>query len=163
MTVITLFSAIIGVGQARLSIAITRNFASDNNAFTVRLGADEWSMSTADAERLSACGRRLEGALDWAAQHNSPMKLEPYFQRQLGFSDGSASKFEIGLDELGGTAVPYLEWNNKRAIDGSGRLLKVLSIIGEATTTIRQAAASRVQDLRINPETFQSPCGWDGR
>jgi hypothetical protein len=101
--------------------------------------------------------------LDWSAQHSGPVKLEPYYQRQLGFGDGSAAKIEIGLDELDGLACAYLEWSNKRAIDSTGRVLRMLSIIGDATTTIRQAAASRVQDLQINPETFRSPFGWNGQ
>jgi hypothetical protein len=163
MTKITLFSATIGDGPARLTISITRNFESPD-AFIITLGRDEWPLTVKDAERLVASGRRIEGALDWAAQHNEPVKLEPYYQRQLGFSDGSAAKIEIGLDEINGQACAYLEWSNKRAIDGSGRLLKMLQVLGESTQTIRQTAASRhTQDIRINPETFRSPYGWDGR
>ena len=163
MTHVTLFTSTIGDSPAKLTISITRNFDS-SNAFVVRLGNDEWSLAAADAERLAAAGRRIEGALDWAAQHNEPVRLEPYFQRQLGFSDGSAAKIEIGLDEIDGQARAYLEWNSKRAIDASGRLLRALSVLGEATTTIRQASASsRVQELRINPETFRSPYGWNGQ
>ena len=163
MTQVTLFSTTIGDGPARLTVSVVRDFDSAD-PFTIGLGNDAWPLATADAERLAAAGRRIEGALDWCAQHNEPVKLEPYYQRQLGFSDGSAAKIEIGLDEIEGRACAYLEWNSRRAIDGTGRLLKALSTIGEATTTIRQTAASRrVQDIRINPETFQSPYGWSGQ
>jgi hypothetical protein len=162
MTKITLFSATIGDGPARLTISITRNFESPD-AFIITLGRDEWPLTVKDAERLVASGRRIEGALDWAAQHNEPVKLEPYYQRQLGFSDGSAAKIEIGLDELGGHACAYLEWAGKRVVDSTGRLLKALSVLGESTATIRQAAASRVQDIRVDPQTFRSPYGWNGQ
>jgi hypothetical protein len=164
MTTIALFNAVIGAGPARLTIAIIRNFNSPDDAFIITLGNDDWPLTVEHAERLTACGRRIEGALDWSAQHNEPVKLEPYFQRQLGFSDGSAAKFEVGIDELNGLACAYVEWKGKRAIDGSGRLLKMLQVLGEAAATIRQAEASRrVQDIRINPHTFRSPIGWDGR
>jgi hypothetical protein len=163
MAHVSLFSSTIGAGAARLAISVTRNFES-SDAFIIVLGHDEWLLAVKDAERLAACGRRLEGALDWSAERNEPVRLEPYFQRQLGFADGSSSKFEIGLDELNGLACAYLEWNSKRAIDNSGRLLKALSMLGESATTIRQAEASRrVQDIRINPETYRSPHAWDGR
>jgi hypothetical protein len=163
MTQIHFFSSTVGE-LARLTISITRNFDSDN-PFTVRFGNDtEWPLAVKDAARLAACGARIEGALDLAAQHNSPVRLEPFFQRQLGFGDGSAAKIEIGLDELNGQAAPYLEWNNKRAIDRSGRLLKALSTIGEATQTVRQAEASRrTQNLQVDLRNFRSPIGWDGR
>jgi hypothetical protein len=128
------------------------------------LGSDSWSLSTQDAERLSAAGRRIEGRLDYASQHGEAVKLEPHYQRQLVFGDGSAAKIEIGLDELNGRACAYLEWNGKRAIDASGRLLKALSIIGETTTTIRQAASSRrTQDIRIDLRNYRSPHAWDGK
>jgi hypothetical protein len=163
MAHVSLFSATIGDGPSRLSLSILRNFDS-SDAFIVMLGNDEWPLTVKDAEWLAACGRRIEGALDWAAQHNEKVNLEPYYQRQLGFNDGSAAKIEIGLDELNGVAVPYLEWANRRAIDSTGRLLKALAVLAEATATIRRAEASRrVQDIRINPETFRSPFGWDGR
>ena len=36
--------------------------------------------------------------------------------------------------------------------------------LGEAAATIRQTTASRrTQDIRIDPQTFRSPYGWDGR
>jgi hypothetical protein len=163
VTRIVLFKSEIGDGPTTLTLAVTRNFDS-SDPFTIAIGADEWSMTATDAERLAACGRRLEGALDWAAQHGEPVKLGPFFQRHLGFADGSASKFEVGLDELGGHACAYLEWANKRALDGSGRLLKALSTLGEATTTIRQTEASRhIQDIKINAQNFRSSYGWDGQ
>jgi hypothetical protein len=163
MAHVNLFTSTVGDGLAKLTISILRNFES-SDPFTIMLGSDSWSLSTQDAERLSAAGRRIEGRLDFASQHGEAVKLAPYYQRQLGFSDGSAAKIEIGLDEINGQACAYLEWNSKRAIDASGRLLRALSILGEATSTIRQTAASRpVQDLRINPETFRSPFGWNGQ
>jgi hypothetical protein len=163
MAHVSLFSSTIGAAAARLTISVTRNFES-SHAFIITLGNDDWPLTVEHAERLTACGRRLEGALDWSAQRNEPVKLEPYFQRQLGFADGSSSKFEIGLDELHGLACAYVEWKGKRAIDASGRLLKMLSILGESATTIRQAEASRrTQDIRIDPQNYRSPHAWDGK
>jgi hypothetical protein len=163
MAHVSLFSSTIGAGPARLTISVTRNFESPD-AFIITLGRDEWPLTVKDAERLVASRRRIEGALDWAAQHNEPVKLEPYYQRQLGFSDGSAAKIEIGLDELGGHACAYLEWANKRSIDGSGRLLRALATLGEATATIRRTEASRrTQDIRVDPQRFRSPLAWDSR
>jgi hypothetical protein len=58
----------------------------------------------------------------------------------------------------------YLEWNGRRIVDGSGRLLRMLQTIAEATASVRQASApARVQDIRIDPETFRSPHAWDGK
>jgi hypothetical protein len=163
MAHVSLFSTMIGDGLAKLTISILRIFES-SDAFSITLGNDEWLLTVKDAERIAACGRRIEDALDWAAQHNEPVKLEAYYQRQLGFSDGSAAKIEIGLDELDGRAGAYLEWSNRRAIDGSGRLLKALSVIAEATATIRQAEASRrTQDLQVDLQNYRSPIGWNGR
>jgi hypothetical protein len=163
MARVTVFSSTIGRGPARIAVAVHQN-ASVESAFTIDLDTDNWSLTVKDAERLAACGRRIEGALDWAAQHNEPVQLEPYFQRQLGFADGSSAKLEIGLDELNGLACAYLEWNGKRAVDSSGRLLKVLETMGDATATIRQAEASRrVQNLQVDLQNYRSPFGWDGR
>ena len=163
MAHVSLFSAPIGAGAAKLAVRVHQTFA-DELPFRIDLDADNWSLNMKDAELLAACGRRIEGALDWAAQHNEPVQLEPYFQRQLGFADGSSSKFEIGLDELNGLACAYVEWANKRAVDNSGRLLKALSILGEATATIRKAEASRhVQNLQVDLQNYRSPLAWDGR
>ena len=162
MTHIILFSATIGAAPAKLTISITQNFDCPD-PFVVRLGTDNWPLATADAEHLSAAGRRIEGTLDYDAQRNGPVAEAAFFRRQLGNSDGRGSTFEIGIHASGQFAAVYLLWNGKRAIDASGRLLKALAVLGEATTTIRQAAPSRVHDLRINPENFRSPYGWDGR
>jgi hypothetical protein len=163
VTSITIFHSTVGDGPARLTISVTRNFDS-SDAFAVGLGSDNWPLSTQDAERLAAAGRRIEGALDYAAQRGEPVEEAPFFRRQLGAADGRAVTFEIGIDAGGPLAAVYLEWSGKRIVDSTGRLLKALSVLGEATATIRQAAASsRVQDIRINPETFRSPFGWDGR
>jgi hypothetical protein len=163
MTKITIFSAPIGCGPARLTVSVTRNFDSPDDPFTIMLGSDNWPIATADAERLAGAGRRIEGRLDYASQHGEPIEEAPFFRRQLGNSDGRALTFEIGIDASGPVAAVYLEWNGRRIVDGTGRLLKMLSVLGESTQTIRQAAASRVQDLRINPETFRSPYGWNGQ
>jgi hypothetical protein len=163
MTKITLFAAAIGDGPARLTVAVTRTFDS-SDPFVVTLGSDNWPLATQDAERLAAAGRRIEGVFDYAAQRNEPVKEAPFFRRQLGNSDGRGATFEIGIDASGPIAAVYLEWAGKRVVDGSGRLLKMLQVLGESTQTIRQTAASRhTQDIRINPETFRSPYGWDGR
>ncbi len=160
---LTIFTSTIGDRAAKFPIAVHQN-ASGESAFTIDLDTDNWSLAVKDAERLAACGRRIEGALDWAAQHNEPVQLEPYFQRQLGFADGSSSKFEIGLDERNGLACAYLEWNGKRAIDGTGRLLKMLAVLGDVTATIRRTQASRrPQDLQVDLQNYRSPIGWDGR
>jgi hypothetical protein len=161
MTRVTLFTSTIGDGP-RVTVSVTRDFGSPD-PFTVTLGTDNWPLATQDADRLAAAGRRIEGRLDYAAQRGEPVEEAPFFRRQLGNGDGRGSTFELGIDASGQFAATYLVWNGRRIVDGSGRLLKMLSIIGEAATTIRQAAASRVQDLRINPETFRSPFGWDGR
>jgi hypothetical protein len=87
-----------------------------------------------------------------------------YFRRQLGNGDGRGATFEIGIDASGPLAAVFLEWRGKRIVDSTGRLLKMLSIIGEATATIRRTEASRrTQDIRIDPQNFCSPYGWDGR
>jgi hypothetical protein len=159
---ITLFTSTIGDGPARLTVSVTRNFESD--PFTVTLGSDNWPLSTQDAERLAAAGRRIERTFDFSAQHGEPVEEAPFFQRQLGDANGSGATFEVGVDASGPFAVVYLEWRGRRIVDGSGRLLKMLATLGEATKTVRQAAApSRVQDIRIDPETFRSPYGWNGQ
>jgi hypothetical protein len=163
MTKITLFSATIGDGPARLSISVIRNFDSAD-PFTVTLGSDAWPLATQDAERLAAAGRRIEGTLDYCAQRNEPVKEAPFFRRQLGSGDGRGSTFEIGIDASGPFAATYLVWNGRRVVDASGRLLKMLAIIGEATATIRQASASRhTQDIRVDPQNYRSPYEWNGR
>ncbi len=163
MTRITLFTSVIGDGPARLTVAVTRHFDS-SDAFKVGLGADAWPLSTGDAERLAAAGRRIEGALDYAAQRGEPVEEAPFFRRQLGDANGRGMTFEIGIDASGPLACVYLEWSGKRIIDSTGRLLKALSVLGDATATVRRASASsRVQDIRINPETFRSPYGWNGQ
>jgi hypothetical protein len=163
MTRITLFTSVIGDGPARLTVSVTRNFDSAD-PFAVTVGTDNWPLSTQDAERLASAGRRIEGALDYAAQRGEPVEEAPFFRRQLGAADGRAVTFELGIDAGGPVAATYIEWRGRRAIDASGRLLKMLQTLAEATVTIRQAEASRrVQDIRINPETFRSPYGWDGR
>jgi hypothetical protein len=162
MTRITLFTSTIGDGPARLTISVTRNFDL-SDPFTVQLGSDAWPLATADAERLAAAGRRIEGRFDLAAQHGEQIEKAPFFRRQLGSADGRGMTFEIGIDASGPLAAVYLEWAGKRVVDSTGRLLKALSVLGEATATIRRTAASRVQDIRINPQTFRSPYGWDGR
>ena len=162
MTHVILFTATIGAVPARLTISVIRNFESD--PFTVALGSDNWPLATQDAERLAAAGRRIEGRLDYCAQRNEPIEEAPFFRRQLGNADGRALTFELGIDAGGPVAATYIEWRGRRVVDGSGRLLRMLQTIGEATATIRQAEASRrVQEIRINPETFRSPYGWDGR
>jgi hypothetical protein len=162
MTRVTLFSATIGAGPA-LAIWVTRNFDS-SDPFTVGLGNDAWPLATNDAERLAAAGRRIEGRLDYCAQRNEPVEEAAYFRRQLGNSDGRALTFEIGIDASGPIAAVYLEWAGKRVVDGSGRLLKMLQVLGESTQTIRQTAASRRgQNLQIDLQNFRSPIGWDGR
>ena len=162
MTRITLFSSTVGDGPAKLMIAVTRTFDAPD-PFTVTLGTDNWPLATQDAERLAAAGRRIEGRLDYASQHDEPVEEAPFFRRQLGNSDHAAT-FEIGIDASGPLAAVYLEWRGKRIVDSSGRLLKSLSILAEAAATIRQTAASRrTQDIRVNPETFRSPFGWDGQ
>ena len=162
MTRITLFTSTIGGDPSRLTVSVTRNFAS-RDPFTIMLGSDSWPLTTPDAERLSAAGRRIEGTFDFCGQRNEPVTEAPYFRRQLGNANGRAATFEIGIAADGPIAGVYLEWSGRRIVDSSRRLLKMLSVLGEATATIRQAAASRVQDVRINPETFRSPFGWDGR
>jgi hypothetical protein len=163
MTSITLFSSTIGDGPARLTISVARNFDSAD-PFTVTLGTDNWPLATHDAERLAAAGRRIEARLDFCAQRGEPVEEAPFFRRQLGNSDGRALTFELGIDASGQFAATYLVWNGRRIIDNSGRLLRMLSIIAEATTTIRQAASSRrTQDIRLDPQTFRSPFGWDGQ
>jgi hypothetical protein len=163
MTRVVLFTSTIGDGPARLTISVTRNFESD--PFTVALGSsDNWPLATQDAERLAAAGRRIEGALDYAAQRGEPVEEAPFFRRQLGNSDGRGMTFEIGIDASGPLAAVYLEWNGRRIVDSTGRLLKALAVLGEATTTIRKAEATRrVQDIRVDPQRFRSPLAWDGR
>jgi hypothetical protein len=162
MTSITLFSSIVGDGSARLTIAVTRNFYSDD-PFVVTLGTDNWPLATADAERLAAAGRRIEGRLDFCAQRNEPVEEAPYFRRQLGNSDHAAT-FEIGIDASGPLAAVYVEWRGKRIVDGSGRLLKALSVLDEATATIRQTEASpHVQESQIDLRDARTPWAWDGR
>jgi hypothetical protein len=164
MTRITLFTSTIGDGPARLAVAVTRNFDSSLDPFTVALGSDNWPLATQDAERLASVGRRIEGALDYAAQRGEPIEEAPFFRRQLGNANGRAVTFELGIDAGGPVAAVYLEWNGRRIVDSTGRLLKALSVLAEAAATVRQATApARVQDLRIDPQTFRSPYGWDGR
>ena len=163
MTSITIFHSTVGDGPARLTISVTRNFDSPDDPFRVQLGSDAWPLATADAERLAAAGRRIEGRLDYASQHGEPVEEAPFFRRQLGSADGRGMTFEIGIDAFGPLACVYLEWSGKRIIDSTGRLLKALSVLGEATKTIRQASASRVHDIRVDPQNFRSPFGWDGR
>jgi hypothetical protein len=163
MTRVTIFTSTIGHGPARIAIAIHQDAIAES-AFTIDLDNDNWFLTLKDAERLAAAGRRIEGALDYCAQRNEPVNLEPYFQRQLGFADGSSSKFELGLDEINGLACAYLEWKGKRAVDPTGRLLRALSILSEATRTIRQAEApGRIQDIRIDARNYKSQFGWDGK
>jgi hypothetical protein len=163
MTRITLFTSTLGDGPAKLTLSVVRTFDSPD-PFVVTLGNDTWPLSTADAERLSAAGRRIEGTLDYCTQRNEPVEEAPFFRRQLGSGDGRGSTFEIGIDASGQFAAVYLEWNGRRIVDGTGRLLKMLSVLGESTQTIRQAsAASHVREIRINPHTYRSPYGWDGR
>jgi hypothetical protein len=162
MTRVTLFTSTIGDGP-RLTVSVTRDFESPD-PFTVMLGSDAWPLATADAERLAAAGRRIEGTLDFCAQRGDLVKEAPYFRRQLGNGDGRGSTFEIGIDASGPVAAVYLEWAGRRIVDGSGRLLKMLQTISEASTTIRQAEASRhTQDIRIDPQNYRSPHAWDGR
>jgi hypothetical protein len=164
MTKITLFSATIGDGPERLTVAVTRNFDSPDDPFTVELGSDTWPLAISDAERLAAAGRRIEGRLDYASQHDEPVEEAPFFRRQLGNSDGRALTFELGIDAGAPVAATYIEWRGRRVVDGTGRLLKMLQTLAEASATVRQASApARVQDIRINPQTFRSPYGWDGR
>ena len=68
MTRVTLFTSTIGNAPARLTVSVTRNFDAPD-PFTVELGSDAWPLSTTDAERLAASGRRIEGRLDYASQH----------------------------------------------------------------------------------------------
>ena len=149
--------------QRELTISVTRNFDSPDDPFVVTLGSDTWPLATQDAERLASAGRRIEGRLDYAAQRGEPIEEAPFFRRQLGSGDGRGSTFELGIDAGGPVAATYIEWRGKRVVDGSGRLLKMLSTLGEATSTIRQTEASRVQDIKINAQNYRSPYGWDGR
>jgi hypothetical protein len=163
MTRITLFSSTVGDGPARLTVSVTQNFDSAD-AFIIALGNDNWPLSTQDAARLAGAGKRIEGVFDYSAQHGEPVTEEPYFRRQLGSTDGRALTFEIGIDASGPLAAVYIEWRGRRIVDGRGRLLKALAVLGEAAATIRQTKASRrTQDIRIDPQTFRSPYGWDGR
>jgi hypothetical protein len=164
MARLTLFTATIGDDPARLSISVVRTFDA-LDPFVVTLGSDSWPLATSDAERLAAAGRRIEGTLDYAAQRGEPVKEAPFFRRQLGSGDGRGATFEIGIDASGQFACVYLEWSGKRIVDGTGRLLKALSVLNEATKTIRQAETpSRVQqDIRIDARNYRSPFGWDGR
>jgi len=163
MTKITLFAATVGDGPARLTLSVVRNFDSAD-PFTVTLGSDAWPLATQDAERLAAAGKRIEGRLDYAAQRNELVAEAAFFRRQLGNGDGRALTFEIGIDASGPLAAVYLEWAGKRIVDGSGRLLKMLQVLGEAAATIRQAEASRhTQDIRIDPQNYHSPYGWNGQ
>jgi hypothetical protein len=161
MTRITLFKSTIGDGP-RLTVSVTRNFESPD-PFTVTLGNDNWPLATQDAERLAAAGRRIEGRFDYAAERNEPVEETAFFRRQLGNAAGRGMTFELGIDASGPLAAVYLEWSGKRIVDSSGRLLKMLSVIGDAAATIRQASASRVHDIRVDPQNFRSPIGWDGR
>jgi hypothetical protein len=164
MTRIALFTSTIGDGPARLTVSVTRNFDSPDDPFTVGLGSDAWPLATADAERLAAAGRRIEGRLDYASQHGEPVEEAPYFRRQLGNGDGRGSTFELGIDASSPIASVYMLWNGKRIIDSTGRLLKALAVLAEATATIRQAEASRrVQNLQVDLQNFRSPLAWDGR
>ena len=86
MTRVTIFTSTIGDGP-RLTVSVTRDFESPD-PFTVMLGSDAWPLSTHDAERLSAAGRRIEGTLDYRAQRNEPVKEAPFFRRQLGSGEG---------------------------------------------------------------------------
>lgn len=162
MTRITLFSSAVGDGPARLTIAVTRTFDAPD-PFVVTLGSDNWPLATADAERLAAAGRRIEGRLDYCAQRNGPVEETAFFRRQLGAGDGRGSTFELGIDASGQLAAVYVEWRGKRIVDSSGRILRMLSIIGQATATIHHAAASRVQEGQINLVNARTPYGWDGR
>jgi hypothetical protein len=152
----------IGDGPAKLTVAVNQNFDSAD-PFTITLGNDSWPLATQDAERLAAAGRRIEGTLDYCAQRNAPVEEAPFFRRQLGNGDGRGATFEIGIDASGPIAAVYLAWNGRRIVDGTGRLLKMLQTLGEATATVRRAEApSRVQDLRIDAQNYRSPHGWDG-
>jgi hypothetical protein len=163
MTHVTLFSSTIGDGPARLTVAVTQNFDSAD-AFAVALGNDAWPLATQDAERLAAAGRRIERCFDCRAQRNEPVEEAAYFRRQLGNANGRAVTFELGIDAGGPVAAVYLEWNGRRIIDSTGRLLKALAILAEATATIRQAEASRrVQNLQLDLKNYRSPLAWDGR
>jgi hypothetical protein len=161
MTRVILFTSTIGAGPA-LTISVTRDFESPD-PFVVTLGSDSWPLATQDAARLAAAGRRIEGRFDLAAQHGEQIEEAPFFRRQLGNSEHAAT-FEIGIDAGGQFAAVYLEWNGRRIVDGTGRLLKMLSVLGESATTIRQAEASRrTQDIRIDPQNYRSPHAWDGK
>jgi hypothetical protein len=163
MARLTLFTATIGDGLARLTVSVVRTFDSID-PFVVALGADNWPLATTDAERLAASGRRIEGTLDYRAQRNELVEEAAFFRRQLGNSDGRGSTFELGIDASGPLACVYLEWAGKRIVDGSGRLLKMLQTIGESTATIRRTeVARRTQDIRIDAQNYRSPFGWDGR
>ena len=162
MTTINLFCAIIGDGLARLTVSVTRNFNS-TDAFVVSLGNDNWPMTTTDAEKLAAAGRRIEGALDYAAQRGEQVKEAAFYRRELGGGGGDAVAVELGIDCSGEYAAAYLSWRDRRIVDGSGRLLKMLSVIGGACSATRRAGGSRVQDGQINLRNYQSPYGWNGQ
>jgi hypothetical protein len=163
MTSVMLFRSTVGDGPARLTIAVAQTFDA-LDPFVVTLGSDSWPLATQDAERLAAAGRRIEGRLDYCAQRNEPVEEAPFFRRQLGNADGRVSTLEQGIDTSGPIAAVYIEWNGRRIVDSTGRLLRALAVLGEAAATIRQTTASRrTQDIRIDPQTFRSPYGWDGR
>jgi hypothetical protein len=163
MTTISLFNAMIGDAPPRLTVAITQTFNPPDD-FVVTLGDDRWPLSARDAETLAAAGKRIEGALDFAAQRHEPVEAAAFYNRQLGGGGGNAATVEIGIDCAGEFAAPYLSWRDRRIIDSSGRLLKALSILSDACSLVRRTTMrARVLDIQIDLKNCRSPFGWDGR
>jgi hypothetical protein len=160
MTRITLFTATIGDGPAKLAVAVTQTFDS-SDTFVVSLGGDSWPMSTRDAELLAAAGMRIEGALDYAAQRGERVSETVFYNRQLG-GEGNAVTFEIGIDCSGEFAAPYLSWRDRRIVDSTGRLLKMLATLGDACSSVRRAGGAKVQDIQLDLRNYRSPFAWRG-
>lgn len=161
MTSVNLFCATIGDGTARLSISVTQNFDL-LDAFVVSLGADAWPMTTRDAERLAAAGTRIQGVLDLAAQRHERVEERVFYHQELG-GGGDAVAVEIGIDCSGEFASPYLQWRDRRIVDNSGRLLRMLQTIADACSAVRRAGGARVQNIQVDLRNFRSPIGWNGR
>jgi hypothetical protein len=131
---ITIFNGAIGGAASRLALAAHRN--GDGSTFELEVGGVIWTMTPADASRLAACGRRIAGSLDHAAQRSEPVTAAPYFRRTLGSGGGDGAVFEIGVNDDGAV---YLTWGERRVVDQRGLLLHVLAQIGAAVDDMRRA------------------------
>ena len=85
-----------------------------------------------------------------------------FHHQELG-GGGDAVAVEIGIDCSGEFASPYLQWRDRRIVDNSGRLLRMLQTIADACSAVRRAGGARVQNIQVDLRNFRSPIGWNGR